>query len=105
MISIPTYERACDRDAARAVGRPSIVASAILSLARASGTHHAPAAAVLAAGCSVSDRVESLFQQRGSGETAARKIVIFLLVASTMATAACLLFAEALHHTIETILG
>ncbi len=98
-------ERVCDRQAASLVGKPSIVASAILSLARSQAKRHAPAVTVFAAACHVSDRVHSLFNQRASGRSAARRLVVALFVASVCVAISCVLFAESLHHVLETILG
>lgn len=98
-------ERASDHEALRRVGKPSIVASAILGLARARSTKQVPAAAVFAAACHVSDRVHSLFDRPDSGHPAAKKILVILALGMGAAALGVAFFAESLHHLLETILG
>ncbi len=98
-------ERVCDRVAASSVGRSSIVAGAILSLAQSPGKRPAAAVAVFAAASNVKDRVHSLLDHEPGGEPDARKMAAFFLALSILSTAACMLFAESLHHILETILG
>ena len=99
-------ERASDHEAARRVGKPSIVASAILLLARARSTYQVPAVAAFAAACHVSDRVHSLFEYPpDSGNPAAKKLQGGLMLGMGAVALGAALFAESLHHLLETILG
>ena len=98
-------ERASDHEAARQVGKPSIVASAILLLARSQASKQVPAMAVFAAACHVSERVHSLFDQPGSGNPAAKKLLLVLMLGMGAVALGAALFAELLHHLLETILG
>jgi Zn-dependent protease with chaperone function len=98
-------ERASDHEAARQVGKPSIVASAILLLARSQSSKQVPAMAVFAAACHVSERVHSLFDQPDSGNPAAKKLLLVLMLCMSAVALGAALFAESLHHLLETILG
>ncbi len=98
-------ERVCDLDAACEVGKPSIVASAILSLARSPGPPLAPPAAVFAAACNVTERIHTLLDEGPDGAAAAKTLTKTLLLACFAAAALSARFAESLHHFLETILG
>ncbi|MCP4676065.1 MAG: M48 family metalloprotease [Deltaproteobacteria bacterium] len=98
-------ERICDRDAASRVGRSSIVAGAILSLSQLPGKRPATAVAVFAAASNVTQRVHSLLNHEPGGEPVARSLAGFSIAATVLAAAACMIFAESLHHILETILG
>ena len=98
-------ERICDCDAVGRVGKPSVVASAILSLARPHAKRAAPAAAAFAANCNITDRIQSLFCPAEGGKPAASRLDVVLVVATAVAASACVRFAAPLHHALETILG
>lgn len=98
-------ERICDRRAALVVGRPSTVASAMLALVRNARTPMAPAGAVFAAASNVPQRIESLLTEESGGEHTARRVVFSLSFAAVLFAVACAVFAEPLHHALETILG
>jgi Zn-dependent protease with chaperone function len=98
-------ERICDRRAADVIGQPSIVAGVIVSLARGMGRSKAPAGAVFAAACHVTERVHSLLDGEPDGARDARRLTsAFLSVGAGVALAAATL-SEQLHHLLETILG
>jgi Zn-dependent protease with chaperone function len=104
MWSLAT-ERICDRRAALAVGRPSIVASAMLALAWSSPPRLAPAGAVFAAAHHVPSRVRAVLAEGPDGATHA-KFLLWCLCGTTAAVITVfVLFAEPLHHALETILG
>ncbi len=98
-------ERVCDRDAAELAGRPSVVASAMLSLVQTRTNRHEPAIAGFAAECNVTERIQSLFNTSSGGKRAAKRIAVALLLTSVLAAVTCVFCSESLHHTIETILG
>jgi Zn-dependent protease with chaperone function len=99
-------ERACDLRAAAAVGEPATVASALVTRARARASALAPAAAVLAAGDHLVERVEALLGPRtADGRRAGLRLVSLVLAASVIGLLAGAWFIEPLHHLIETILG
>lgn len=98
-------ERLCDSNASRLVGKPSIVAGAILALAGPRAAHSVSAAAAHAATCEVTDRIHFLFEHGPSGQLAGERLGLALVLASAASIAAGILFAESLHHILETILG
>lgn len=98
-------ERLCDRHAARAVGRPSTVASAMLALVQPGGPRLAPEGAVFAAGSHVAARIDSLLAGEPGGERAARVLLWALAGGVALLALAGGLFAEPLHHALETLLG
>jgi Zn-dependent protease with chaperone function len=98
-------ERICDRQAARAVDRPSTVASAMLALVRTGPTRLAPEGAVFAAGNHVPERIESLLRDEPGGERRSRHLVIAFAALSVFSAIACGAFAGPLHHVLETIFG
>jgi Zn-dependent protease with chaperone function len=98
-------ERICDHRAALAVGRPSTVASAILALASASPPRLAHAAAVFAAASHVPERIRALLDEGPSGERPSRILSWLVLLVAACAAALFAVFAEPLHHALETILG
>jgi len=98
-------ERVSDHEAARQVGKPSVVASAILRLARTRTTNQVPAVAVFAAACHVEGRIHSLFDHPESGSHAAKKLLIVLVLGVGAVALAVASFSESLHHLLETILG
>jgi Zn-dependent protease with chaperone function len=98
-------ERICDRRAALAVGRPSIVASAMLALARAAPPRTAPAGAVFAAASHLPERVHSMLGEGPGGETPSKYMLWGMACAALWAAGAFVLFAEPLHHALETVLG
>ena len=98
-------ERICDRRAADVVGQPSIVAGAIVSLARGMGRGQAPAGAVFAAACHVTDRVHSLLDGEPDGALGATRLSWLFLGAGTGIALAAAALSEQLHHLLETILG
>jgi hypothetical protein len=97
-------ERLCDNHASQFVGKPSIVARAILALAAPRSAHPAPAAAHAAA-WEVTERIHALFEGCPSGMPAAKRLGLASIAASAVVIAAGILFAESLHHILETILG
>ncbi len=100
-----TAERICDRRAADAVGRPSIVAGAIIVLARGTDRGQAPAGALFAAACSVTDRVQSLLDGEPDGALGATCLSWCFLGAGVGAALVSVVFSDQLHHLLETILG
>jgi Zn-dependent protease with chaperone function len=99
-------EKACDRRAAAAVGQPSVVASALVLMARGGAPHVAPAAAVFAADSHVVERVGALLAtsaREGKGPATRLVRTAWGLVALLLILGAS--FAAPLHHLIETILG
>lgn len=98
-------ERICDRRAAEVVGRPSIVAGAIVALARGMSRGRAPAGAVFAAACSITERVHSLLDGESDGGQSATRLMGWSLVGGIGVALASALFSEQLHHLLETILG
>lgn len=98
-------ERICDRHAALAVERPSTVASAMLAFVQGTPPKLAPEGAVFAAMSHVPERVESVLSEEPGGEKHSRQLMIAAALAAAIFTGACGLFAEQLHHTLETILG
>lgn len=98
-------ERICDRRAADAVGRPTIVAGAIVALARGMSRGGAPASAVFAAACSITDRVHSLLNAEPDGARGAARLSWWFLGSGGGLALASAAFSEQLHHLLETILG
>jgi hypothetical protein len=98
-------ERVCDHRAARRVGRPSVVARAIVTLARGSSTRGAPAGAVFAAACRVTERVVALLDQAPVGLQPASRLSWLAGLACLSFAAGCTVVSAPLHHLIETILG
>jgi Zn-dependent protease with chaperone function len=98
-------ERICDRRAADVVGRPSIVAGAIVALARGMSRGRAPAGAVFAAACGITERVHSLLDGEPDGGHGATRLLGWALVAGIGVALASAAFSEQLHHLLETILG
>ncbi|MHB8873244.1 MAG: M48 family metalloprotease [Myxococcaceae bacterium] len=98
-------ERICDRHAARAVLRPSTVASAMLALVRMGPTRLAPEGAAFAAASHLPERIESVLREEPGGERHSRRLLIVLAVASALFAMACGAFAGPVHHALETILG
>lgn len=98
-------ERLCDREAARRVGRASTVASAMLALARRTAPAMAPAGAIFAAANDVPERITSLLRDEPSGRPAARRLAFSLAFAAISLALACAVFAQPLHHALETLLG
>lgn len=98
-------ERICDRKAADAVGRPTIVAGAIVALARCMSRTGAPAGAVFAAACSITDRVHSLLNAEPDGARGTAQLSRWFLGLGSGLALACAAFSEQIHHLLETILG
>jgi Zn-dependent protease with chaperone function len=98
-------ERLCDRRAALAVGKPSTVASAMLALARPLPPHLAHSGAVFAAASHLPSRIQALLAEGPDGSTCARRLLWGVLVGTATVLTACVLFAEPLHHALETLLG
>ncbi len=98
-------ERICDRAAAQRVGRPSTVASAMLALVRSGPPPLAPAGAVFAAARHVPQRIESLLREEPDGHGRSRRLVLLLSLSAGALCVACAVFAEPLHHALETLLG
>ena len=98
-------ERICDRQAARAVDRPSTVASAMLALVRTAPTRLAPEGAVFAAASHVPERIESVLREEPGGERRSRHLVIAFTALSVSFAIACGAFAGPIHHLLETIFG
>ena len=98
-------ERICDRLAAREVGRPSTVASAMLALSRGAPAAPGPAAAVFAAASHVPQRVVALLDEGPCGEKPSKHLLSALGLAAAFFGLACVAFAEPLHHLLETLLG
>lgn len=97
-------ERACDRAAARAVGDATIVATALVSMARLAGPP-APGLAFPATGRLLDQRVESLLAPEGADRGAASRIRRGAIALCVIFTALVIALAEPLHHLIETLLA
>ena len=98
-------ERICDRQAADAVGRPTVVAGAIVALARGMSRRGVPAGAVFAAACSITERVHSLLNAEPDGAGSATRLSWWFFGAGVGLALASAAFSEPLHHVLETILG
>lgn len=98
-------ERICDQAAARRVGRPSTVASAMLALVRSGPLPLAPVGAVFAAANHVPQRIESVLREEPDGRAASHRLAVLLALAAAALCVACGVYAEPLHHALETLLG
>jgi hypothetical protein len=95
-------ERVCDGRAAAEVDAAA-VASALVALARVG---NAPAVGVaFASPAGVVERVEALLAPLPTGELMARRIARGLWLSLTACALAAALFADPLHHALETLLG
>jgi Zn-dependent protease with chaperone function len=95
-------ERLCDREAARVVGDPTVVARALVDLSGARAPRALPA---FVSGDDIVQRVEALLAGEPDGVEAARRVHRAALVASVLTTLAALVSADPLHHAFETLLG
>jgi Zn-dependent protease with chaperone function len=98
-------ERICDRRAVDVVGQSTVVASAIVALARGMSRGRAPACAVFAAACSITERVHSLLDAEPDGGHGAARLLRWSLVVGVGIAVASAAYSEQLHHLLETILG
>lgn len=98
-------ERLCDRHAADVVGRPSVVASAIVSLARGMRRGQAPPGAVFVGSGDVADRVRALLDGEADGAPGAALVSRWCLGSAVAIAVAAAVLAGQLHHFFETILG
>jgi Zn-dependent protease with chaperone function len=98
-------ERACDQRAARAVGDPSIVAEALLKLARLAKRPAPVFAASFASPADLAARVESLLADGPDGAAAARRFGWVALGSVVVGFCVAGAFVDPLHHAIETLLG
>ena len=98
-------ERASDAAAARIVGRPSTVASALVALAHSDSRRPPLAAVASAAACDVEQRVVALFSGEGRAASAPSPVTWWILGLAAVALVATGLGAEALHHIFETLFG
>jgi hypothetical protein len=100
-----TSELLCDREAVLAAGRPSIVADAILAVARMRKRPTAlPLTAVGAHGY-VMERIESLLREEPDGAPAAARLSTLGWLGVALFLFGCTVFSEPLHHLLETLLG
>lgn len=95
-------ERLCDLRAADEVDATT-VASALVALTRAGGA--APAGLAFASPAGVVERVEALLAGVPAGTAAARRVTLGLSFLVTSLAALAALFADPLHHALETLLG
>lgn len=98
-------ERISDRRAAEAVGRPTVVASAIVALARGMTRGQVPAGTLFAAACSITERVHSLLDAEPDGARSAARLSWWFLGSVLAFALAAAALSEQLHHLLETILG
>jgi Zn-dependent protease with chaperone function len=96
-------ERVRDRQAAAAVGDPSVVASALLACAR----RDPPVAFCTSflSSTSAERRIEALLSDRSENERAARSIARLTQLLTSAAIIAAIVFADPLHHAFESVLG
>jgi Zn-dependent protease with chaperone function len=100
-------ERLCDWRASITVEEPTVVAQALVRLARASSVARAPRIAetlAFASPNSVADRVEAILDAEPDGAALGSRALTALAVAATLHSVATILFAGPLHHLLETLL-
>ncbi len=98
-------ERASDAAAAKVVGRPSTVASALVALAHSDSRRPPLAAVASAAACDVEQRVVALFSAKTGAASAPSPVTWWILGLATVVLVATGLGAETLHHIFETLFG
>ena len=100
-------ERLRDADAADAAGAPEPVASALVRMARVAFVQRGSAVASFTprADRGLSARVESLLGRCPRGQHAARRLHRTVGAATVTVLLAAIVFAEPLHHALETLLG
>lgn len=99
-------ELVCDSRAADVVRQPSIVAGAIVSLARGMKIRgQAPIGAVFAAAYNVAERVECLLDGEPDDGQSATRLSLWFLCASVGFALGLAVLAGRLHHLLETFLG
>ena len=100
-------ERLRDADAADAVGAPEPVASALVRMSRAAITARVGAIAAFTANGdrALATRVHALLEDAPRGDSYAARLRRRVLLASTLVVAILVVFAEPLHHALETLLG
>lgn len=100
-------ERLCDWRASTAVQEPTVVAQALVRLARASSTARAPGVAEtlsFASPDTVADRVEAILDAEPDGAALCSRALAALAVVAVLHASASILFAGPLHHLLETLL-
>lgn len=100
-------ERLRDADAAETLGAPEPVASALVRMSRAAITARVRAVATFTANAdrTLATRVHALLDEAPRGDSYAASLRRRVLAASTLVVATLILFAEPLHHALETLLG
>jgi len=100
-------ERLCDWRAARAVEEPTVVAEALVRLARASSAFRTPRFAEslsFASPDALADRVEAILDAEPDGAVPASRAVVALTTVAVGFSVAAVAFASPLHHLFETLL-
>lgn len=97
-------ERLCDERAAARTGDAAAVASALVKLVRAGSAPLAFATSFVSAS-GVEERVRALLDGQPLGEAQARRVVRGALWAAGLGLFGLLLFSDAIHHLLETLLG
>jgi len=106
-VWVHASERLCDWRASFAVEEPTVVAQALVRLARASSTARTPRIAETLAFASpnaIGDRVEAILDAEPDGAALALRVAMALTAAAVAYAAATVLFASPLHHVFETLL-
>lgn len=98
-------ERLCDDAAARELGNPEAVASAMVKLARLAAAPAGLEACFTPAADALTDRVEAVLAGLPTGARATRGLVVLISAASLAALLAVAVHAEALHDLLEDLLG
>lgn len=100
-------ERLCDWRASIAVEEPTVVAQALVRLARAASTARTPRigeAMAFASPDSIADRVGAILDAEPDGAALGLRALAALAVAAVVHALATVLFASPLHHLLETLL-
>lgn len=102
-------ERLCDRYAVNASGKASVVAAAILAVARMRLRTRREAVTVpsmaLGADSFVTERIESLLREEPDGARTAARLSSAGLLGFGLFLLCCACLSEPLHHLLETLLG
>jgi Zn-dependent protease with chaperone function len=98
-------ERLCDRRAAGALEEPTAIATALLNLVRAGAAGSVTPALSFIGTCDVAGRVEAVLLGHPDGTPAAQRLAAALAASTATLFLLLALFANPLHHAIETVLG
>jgi hypothetical protein len=95
-----------DQEAAGEVGDPAIVATALVSMARLGTTAPGWAVAPMAPAERLAERIEAVLAGPVAGDRRlARRVDRATKLASMAVAALCVIFADPLHHALETLFG